>query len=143
MEGGNAGSDDVRAAISGCRKQVLGYGQTFVHKPGMQSGPVEQGIEELIAKDPNAYWDGNKVVSEYGKSPRVRAIPLFDPYYYDDGKHTGKNASLKFVNYLGIFVEGMKGSEVIARIVPIAGMKDGGLPEAPAAAFPKAIVLVK
>ena len=46
---------------------------------------------------------------------RARAsspIPLFDPVYYDDGKQNGRNASLKFVNYLGFFVEEMQGNEV-------------------------------
>ena len=145
MEGANRGSDDVRDAISGCKSQILGFDDTFVHKPGMQTGPVAQGIEDLIAKDPDAYWDTstNEVVTKMAKSPRVRAIPLFDPYYYDEGKHNGRNASLKFVNYMGFFVEGMKGNEVVGRIIPISGLKKGGLDDGPPAAFPKAIILVK
>jgi hypothetical protein len=99
----------------------------------------------LINKDPDAYWDdvNKKVVSKYGKSPRIRPVPLFDPYYFDEGKHNGRNASLKFTNYLGFFIEGMKGKEVIGRIVPIGGLLDGDLPDGPPAAFPTAIVLVK
>ena len=46
-------------------------------------------------------------------SPRVVAIPLFDPVYYDTGKRNGRNAILKFVNYLGFFVERMQGNDVV------------------------------
>jgi hypothetical protein len=145
MEGGSRGSDDVRDSIAGCNTQILGFGDTFVHKPGMQTGPVQQGIELLIAKDPTAYWhEGEKrVVTDLAKSPRVVAIPLFDPYYFDEGKHNGRNASLKFVNYLGFFIEGMQGNEVIGRITPIGGLKKGDFGAAPPAAFPKSIILVK
>jgi Flp pilus assembly protein TadG len=145
MEGGNRGSDDVRDSIANCNTQVLGYDQTFVHKPGMQTGPVAQGIELLIAKDPDAYWNDatDEVVTTHKKSPRVVAIPLFDPYYYDTGVAGGKNASLKFVNYLGFFIEKMQGNEVIGRITPITGLRKGDMGPAPDAAFPKSIRLVK
>jgi hypothetical protein len=145
MEGADRGSDDVRDSIAGCNTQVMGYGQTFVHKPGMQSGPVEDGIAQLIAKDPTATWNNStqSVNTPLHKSPRVVAIPLFDPFYYDEGKHNGRNASLKFVNYLGFFIEGMQGKEVIGRIIPIGGLLDGGFGDAPPAAFPVAIQLVK
>ena len=145
--GSNRGSDDVRDAIANCRpNELMGFGQDFVHKPGMQSGPVAQGIADLIAKDPGAYWDAaqEKVVTSHpsGISPRVRPIPLFDPYYYDTGIAGGRNASLKFVNYLGFFVEEMRGGEVIGVITPIGGQRTGqGAP--PSAAFPAAIRLVQ
>jgi len=146
--GGDRGSDDVRNAIAHCTSgNVMGYGDDYVHKPGMQTGPVAQGIEELIAQDPDAYWDQakNKPVSQYGsKSPRIRAIPLFDPYYYNTGVAGGRNASLKFVNYLGFFIEGMNGNEVIGRVCPIGGLlMGGGFGPAPEAAFPVAIRLVQ
>ena len=147
VEGGNRGSDDVRDMIANCRpNNLMGFGQTFVHKPGMQMGPVVQGIADLIAQDPSAYWDQaqNKVVTTHpsGKSPRVRPIPLFDPYYYDTGTAGGRNASLMFVNYLGFFVEELRGGEVIGVITPIGGQRTGqGAP--PAAVFPAAIRLVQ
>jgi Flp pilus assembly protein TadG len=144
-EGGDRGSDDVRKWIANCNTDVMGYGQTFVHKPGLQVGPVEQGIAELIAKDPTATWNNTTktVESPLHKSPRVVAIPLFDPYFYDEGKHNGRTASLKFVNYLGFFIEEMQGNEVVGRITPIGGLLDGGFGDAPPAAFPVAIQLVK
>jgi Flp pilus assembly protein TadG len=145
MEGGNRGSDDVRNSIAGCNTQILGFDQTFVHKPGMQTGPVAQGIADLLAKDPDAYWDedARKPVSPLAKSPRVVAIPLFDPVYYEEGKVVGRNASLKFVNYLGFFIEEMRGGEVIGRITPIGGLRQGGMGPAPAGSFPMTIRLVQ
>ena len=145
MEGSDRGSDDVRDSIANCNTDVMGYGQAYVHKPGMQTGPVYQGIELLLAKDPTATWNTstNSVQSPYGKSPRVVAIPLFDPYYYDAGQHNGRTATLKFVNYMGFFIEGFDGKEVTGRITPIGGLMDGDFPDAPAAAFPVAIQLVK
>jgi hypothetical protein len=110
------------------------------------SGPTKQGMDDLIALDPDAYWDNanNKVVSTKHPSPRVVAIPLFDPIYYDTGKRNGRNASLKFVNYLGFFVERMQGNDVVGRITPIGGLRKGaGFGPAPAAAFPKTIRLIE
>lgn len=147
-EGGDRGSDDVRDAIANCRPtELMGFNDTFVHKPGMQTGPVEQGISDLIAKDPTAYWDPaqNKVITSHpsGISPRVRPIPLFDPYYYDTGIAGGRNASLKFVNYLGFFIEEMRGGEVTGIITPIGGLRTGGAAGPPPAVFPAAIRLVQ
>ena len=150
-EGGNRGSDDVRNAIAHCRpNDIMGFGDTYVHKPGMQTGPVQQGIEELIAMDPDARWNDARdepYSPRYGwggASPRVRVIPLFDPYYYDTGTASGRNASLKFVNYLGFFIEGMNGNEVVGRVYPVSGLLlGGGFGPAPDGAFPVAIHLVQ
>ena len=147
IEGSNRGADDYEWSISHCNSQILGFGETFVAKPGMMTGPTLSGVSDLIAQDPDAYWDDaeNRVVSSKYPSPRVRAIPLYDPVYYEEGKQNGKNASLKFVNYLGFFVEGMQGNEVIGRITPIGGLRRGGASTGPApeAAFPKTIRLVE
>jgi hypothetical protein len=109
-------------------------------------GPTRQGMDDLIALDPNAYWDSstNKPVSAKHPSPRVVAIPLFDPVFYDTGKRNGRNASLKFVNYLGFFIERMQGNEVVGRITPIGGLRKGvGFAPAPVTAFPRSIRLVQ
>jgi hypothetical protein len=103
-------------------------------------------MDVLIAKDPTAYWDTdkNEVHSKMNPSPRVVAIPLFDPAYYEEGKHTGLGASLRAVNYLGFFIEEMQGNEVKGRITPIGGLyKGAGYGPAPAGAFPVAIRLVQ
>jgi Flp pilus assembly protein TadG len=142
----STGADDYREAIGGCNTTIMKFGQTYDPEPGMMTGPTSQGMEELIALDPDAYWDPikNKVISNMHPSPRIRAIPLFDPAYYAEGKQNGRNASLKFVNYLGFFIERMQGNEVVGRITPIGGLRTGGEGSpAPAAAFPMAIRLVQ
>jgi hypothetical protein len=141
---GSTGASDYRWNIGNCNTTVMEFGQVYNPEPGMMTGPTKQGMEDLIALDPNARWDEteNRVISTKHPSPRVRAIPLFDPYYYADGKQNGRNASLKFVNYLGFFIEEMQGNEVVGRITPIGGLRKGGLP-APAGAFPKSIRLVQ
>jgi Flp pilus assembly protein TadG len=143
---GFKGAADYRWNIANCNVDVLGFGDVFTAEPGMMTGPTKQGMDDLIALDPDAYWDTsrNKVVSTKHPSPRVVAIPLFDPVYYDTGKRNGRNASLKFVNYLGFFVERMQGNEVVGRITPVGGLRKGnGYGPAPEGSFPKSIRLVE
>jgi Flp pilus assembly protein TadG len=147
MEGSNSGADDYRNNIGHCNVQKMGFGDLFVAEPGNMTGPTKQGMGDLIALDPNAQWDTatNSVIhsnATNGPSPRVVAIPLFDPQYYYEGKMNGRNASLKFVNYMGFFVEQMNGNEVVGRITPIGGLRLGGKP-APKGAFPRVIRLVE
>ena len=108
-------------------------------------GPTRQGMEDLIARDPSAYWDthNDRVVSSMHPSPRVVAIPVFDPVFYDEGKRNGRNADLKAVNYMGFFLEEMQGGDVKGRITPIGGIYNGNGGPAPVGAFPVAITLVE
>jgi hypothetical protein len=123
----------------------MGFGEVYTTEPGNMVGPTQQGINDLIALDPHARWDDStdQVVSTMSPSPRVVAIPLFDPVFYAEGIQQGRNASLRFVNYLGLFIEGMRGGEVVGRITPIGGLRRGGLPSGPPAAFPRSIRLVE
>jgi Flp pilus assembly protein TadG len=141
----STGASDYREAIGGCNTTVMKFGDLYDSEPGMMTGPTKQGMADLIALDPTARWDEGlkRVISTKRPSPRVRAIPLFDPAYYQDGKLNGRNASLKFVNYLGFFIEEMDGNEVVGRITPIGGFNDGSGSPAPAGAFPMYIRLVK
>ncbi len=76
-------------------------------------------------------------------SPRVTVIPLFDPAFYTAGKQNGRTADLKVSNFLGFFIEGMQGNDVVGRVVPITGLLRSGEGEAPQGAFPKAVQLLK
>ena len=85
---GGTGGDPYRENISGCNHRGRPSARRCSCEPGDKVGPTSQGIDDLIAKDPNAYWDdtNKRVVSTMKPSPRVFPIPLFDPDYYEWGK---------------------------------------------------------
>jgi hypothetical protein len=120
-------------------------GVQMTQEPGAMEGPTIHGMEVLMAKDPTAYWDDyqKRVISEFGQSPRVFPIPLYDPDVYASGKANGRTADLVSRNWLGFFVEYIGGNEVRGRIVPIRGVIADGLPMAPDGVYPRAIRLVK
>lgn len=142
---GSGGADDYRRNIGNCNTSVLEFGELLTAEPGNMVGATKQGIEDLIALDPNAYWDtvNNKVVSTRNPSPRIKIVPVFDPYYWNVGKQNGRNADLEVANFIGFFVEGMQGNDVVGRITPVTGLTDGNSGPAPVAAFPKVIRLVE
>jgi hypothetical protein len=143
---GSTGADDYRHNIAECNSNIVAIGDPMNTEPGNMVGPTADGTTDLVARDPNAYWDTfcNCVKgSAFGKSPRVAIVPLYDPVYYETGKHNGNNASLRVANYLGFFIERLTGNkEVVGRITPITGIIKGGVPST-AAAFPMAIRLVQ
>ena len=143
------GGQDYRWNIANCNHSIYHWGDPLVQEPGAMEGPTIQGIEELIAKDPNAVWDTgtntvkNSAFGEGRQSPRIFPIPLFDPDYYNAGKENGRAASLRVANWIGFFVEYIgSGNEIHGRIIPIGGIRDktwtGGTAD-----FPKAIRLVQ
>ena len=142
---GDIGGDFYRDNIANCNQSVFGYGTPMNPEPGNMVGPTAAGIDALLAKDPDAYWDTtyNAVVSEMHPSPRVFPIPLYDPEYYADGKANGRNASLRMANWIGFFVERRSGNNVYGRITPIRGVIDPNAGPAPDGAFPRAIRLVQ
>ena len=143
--GGISGASEYTWNIANCNSTIMGFDDLLLMEPGNMVGPTVDGIDQLIAKDPDAYWDEtlNKPVSKKYPSPRVVAIPLYDPVYYDTGKKNGRYADLKVVNYLGFFITGRSGNSIYGRITPISGLVTGNGGPAPAAAFPMAIRLVE
>jgi hypothetical protein len=142
--GGVTGGSEYQWNITNCNTTMMGFGDLLLMEPGNMVGPTSDGIDELIAKDPGAYWDRtlNKPVSTKSPSPRVVRIPVYDPVYYDTGKLNGRYTDLKVANYLGFFITGRSGNSVYGRITPVTGMITGNGP-APAGAFPMAIRLVE
>jgi Flp pilus assembly protein TadG len=145
---GDTGGDDYRWNIANCNHTIYHWNDPLVQEPGDKEGPTIDGITELIAKDPGAYWDSNcncVMGSSYGdrQSPRIFPIPLFDPDYYQAGQTNGRVASLRTANWIGYFVEYIGGTTIYGRIIPIGGIRDVTSTAPPNSAFPKAIRLVQ
>jgi Flp pilus assembly protein TadG len=143
---GSTGAEDYRNNIATCNTNIVAMGDPMNPEPGNMVGPTAQGTQDLVDQDPNAYWDTYCSCvkgSSFGKSPRVAIVPLYDPAYYEMGKHNGNNASLKVANYIGFFIEGLSGNEVVGRITPITGLVKGTTPGPSTGAFPMAIRLVQ
>jgi hypothetical protein len=133
--------------IGNCNTTVMSLNPLplLMQEPGNMVGPTNQGVDELIARDPNAYWDDthNKLVTTMNPTPRLTIIPVFDPVYYATGVTQGRNADLKVANYIGFFIESRSGNEVYGRITPVAGLISGSYGPAPSGSFPVAIRLVE
>ena len=100
------GGNNYRWNIANCNTSFIELGDSLQVEPGNMAGPTRQGVGDLIAQDPDAYWDnGSNSVqgSAYGTSPRVIKIAFFDPRYTPQ---SGRNYVI--VSKLGaFFVEGM------------------------------------
>ena len=139
------GGDFYRGNIANCNQAVYSYMSPMQPEPGAMAGPTGDGIDDLIAKDPNARWDEGtkKVITDLHPTPRIFPIPLYDPDFYQSGKANGRDASLRMANWVGFFVERRDGNNVFGRIVPILGVIDPDAGPAPAGTFPRAIRLVQ
>lgn len=132
--GGGGGNDSGAAAyrnnICECNNSPVEIGQPYDIEPGNMIGPTNQGIDELMREDPNAYWDPNfgpqggirgSSAGPDGSftSPRVIKVGLFDPTQI-----TGPGMqSIRFNNFALFFLEG-QGSQrdpVLARFLYFAG----------------------
>ena len=144
----DTGGSDYAWNIANCNRSIYKWGDPLVQEPGNKVGPTVQGMNDLLARDPGAYWDTytnsvkNSAFPER-KSPRIFPIPLYDPDYYDEGKQLGRTASLITANWIGYFVERIQGSsDIYGRIIPIAGIRDKTSVKG-TATMPKALRLVE
>jgi hypothetical protein len=121
---GSTGGNDYRNNISDCNSTVMTVNDPLIAKTGNMVGPTEQGIDDLIRMDPDAYWDSSTKSVQHsccGISPRVAAVPLYDPQVYSDGKQSGQDAALTTANFIGVFIESGAGGSITGRLVPLNG----------------------
>ena len=147
--GGN-GASGYRSAIEGCVNTEYGVGDVLPPKNGNMSGPTMQGVDSVVAEDPNAYWCGpatsctppasctnsagciedsicpaaGLATCPNGLSPRVVAVPTILPSVYNS------NGNLQIDNIFGFFLIGDAGNGVNSTVTGIlvdeAGTVDGG-----------------
>ncbi|HEU4647488.1 MAG TPA: pilus assembly protein TadG-related protein [Gemmatimonadales bacterium] len=147
---GDAGGDDIRKNICGpacggtCSSAQVNT--PYRIEPGNKLGPTKQGVEDLIALDPNARWvppqydgSGNLVpgtglvtgsnAPNWVDSPRVIVVGFFDPNQVRGGQGPG-NLNISFNNFAYLFLEGFQGNgnqaPLVARFLYYAQGTAGG-----------------
>lgn len=109
-----------REWIRECEPYTISVGDSLLLEPGNMVGPTIQGVDEIIAADPGAYWDvsrGTVMGSAFGTSPRVIKVVYIDPSRPPD---SGRQHV--FVAKIGAFFleRTGPGSRVTARFMAIA-----------------------
>lgn len=102
--GGHAYQDD----ITNCSGVSVGLGTMLTVEPGGQVGPTKHGVQDLIAKDPYATWNGTEVVGSCcATSPRVIPIAMFNPAAFNLQDRQSGRFDLEVVNMMGFFMLGI------------------------------------
>ena len=112
--GGSCYEDDIGT----CNTRVIGPGTVLDVEPGNMVGPTKHGMQDLIDLDPDAVWDptlndgrggidgGCMEAGTCDLSPRVVAIPVYDPDAYDVGRASGR-VEIHVTKVVGFFVNRM------------------------------------
>ena len=103
-------------------------GERYLIENGNMKGPTRQGMADLIALDPDAYWDtagdtvAMSVAPTWEASPRIVYMPLYDPREeIDPGKKP-----VTLTNVTAFFIEEMQGDDVFGRFLYASGVPGGG-----------------
>ena len=115
-----SGSNAIRTNMCNCNNTEVRTGVDYTMDNGTQVGPINDGMEELIAQDPNATWDPvakavvNSRFTPWYNSPRVVKVGLFAP-------GTPSNGRIRFVRFMSVFIEGQANNQapIEARFIRI------------------------
>src|SRR5262249_5518254 len=93
---GSTGGSDYNHNISHCNNAIIQVNDFLTPETGNMVGPTKSGVDDLVAKDPTAYWDDTCkcVMNSAGKdpgSPRIGKVPLYNPMVYAQGQQSGKS----------------------------------------------------
>jgi len=131
------GASEYRDNIGSCVGVGVGLGDKLPTETGNMVGPTRQGVDDLIAQDPGATWNGSQIAGSNFpdlSSPRVVPVVVFDT---DDFQRrdlandwagycpTG-GGCVKVVSFFGFFVEQMQGRDVTGIILTTPGEFDSG-----------------
>jgi Flp pilus assembly protein TadG len=137
------GGSLYRCNIGNCTDTQYSIGDTIPTEQGNMVGPTNQGVDDLIAQDPDARWDGTGIVdSAFSRSPRIVPLVIVNPQELYESDANGKS-EVPISNFLGFFVESRGHGTVQGRLVTIPGLLAGeGSPAGPAS-FATVIRLIR
>ena len=151
-DGGSQGGNDYRDNIASCAGVPIGINDVLQSENGNMIGPTRQGVQDLIAQDPNARWDmaTNSVINSCqtanpscGRSPRIVAVPVFNTQLYYDTNRQGL-PTFRIVNILGFFIDQMQGNDVVGWLTEVPGLvRAATAPIDPSASFLVQVQLIR
>lgn len=152
FDGNSTGGDDYRNNIATCAGIPIEIGDVLESENGNMIGPTRQGVNDLIALDPNAQWDTNTnsvinscatATPSCGRSPRIVAVPVYNTATYDTTRRQGL-PTFTIVNILGFFIDRMQGNNVVGYLTEAPGLvTSANAPIDPSAAFLYSIQLIR
>ena len=134
IPGGPSGRDAYRWNIAACNPGDVAGGDLVAVEPATVTGITYQGVSELIAQDPAAYWDAARACvagSAFAVSPRLVVLPAHDPRR----PLASGDLTVSVVKLVGFFLENVTASgELTGRLAvtraasgePCAGPGAGG-----------------
>jgi hypothetical protein len=142
---GNGGSK-YKENIESCNGLPIAIGDTLTVEPGNMIGPTKHGVQNLVAQDPNATWNPTTKLVENSccgnSSPRIVAIALYNPQLYEEGRQNGRS-TIVISNFVGFFVAGMKGNDVVGYMMRYPGQAEGPADLSDQSAFLTYVALIR
>ena len=148
------GGANYRDNIATCDPTLIGPGTALDAEPGNMIGPTRQGMRDLIALDPYADWDpslndgrggirgGCMANGSCALSPRLVAIPVYNPDAYDAGRASGRIV-FDIVKVIGFFIDEIQGNDVHGYIMTYPSKPNAGMGGVPGNNFVVSVALVR
>ncbi len=137
--GDSTGGADFRDNIASCSEQLLRCQTSYTVEPGNMIGPTVQGVRDLQGPSPDVYVGPGEYRRSDGTigdtSRQLIVAPVWDVCnmagFCPDNKlpDSGANVEITVVGFAAVFLEGIQGNDVMARLVSVSGC--GGAPGTP------------
>jgi hypothetical protein len=116
-----------RTAIATCGDTMVHFMDRLQPLSGNLSGFTVQGVADLINLDPDAVWDpgSSKVIKSCAPltcgpvSPRIVAIPVFDPARFEASLIYAGQPELAVTNFIFVFIDGVVGGKVTGYVTTL------------------------
>jgi putative Flp pilus-assembly TadE/G-like protein len=150
---GSRHGNDFRSNVEQCAGATVAIGDRLPLQPGGAGGLTATAMQALIDMDPFARWNAttndiegscaDSVSPCAAMSPRIIAVPLFDPADYADTRRAGAT-SVVVRNIVGVFVDSVSATSVTGYLVRHPGFIQSTAPTViEASAFLRTIVLIE
>lgn len=133
---GSTGGADYRDNIGKCSPEVIYCQSVYPVEPGNMIGPTLQGVRDFIGPNPDVflsvgrYQRSDGVISD--TSPQLTTAPIWDECnmagFCPDQElpDSGRNVRIGVIGFAQIFLEGVQGNNVVARLIGVAACGAGG-----------------